>query len=539
MNDASIATNSASTKMSIRFGAVALCVCTFVSGAAVMLYEFLAVRILARYFGSALEVWAAEISVCLAGLSVGYAVGGVIADRKCSLAYIGLSMFIAGISAFAIFPVATWCGERLLMVDYGLQWHPLLAALASSFLPIAALGMVLPQAVRIAAKDVRKVGSATGKIAAISTMGSILGVLGVTSLLSRWDVRDVLSATSITLIFLGVLVMLLNYRIRPATAVLALFFLSVPTSHAQIIYERYTAHHHILVQDSQGERKLRFDNAVQSTMSKEDPNEGGFDYTDFFHVPVVFNPTMDRVLFFGLGGGTGPKSFLRNYPKMQIEVVEIDPVVEEVAKTYFSLPDDPRLRVTIQDARVYLNRTQASYGSILMDAYASGRQGAYLPYHLATLEFFTIVRAHLDDGGAFYFNVIGRYGGDNTFVVESILATLRATFESVYIFQAETSYNTLMIAVKQVKQVKNAAPQSFATTEPTEWPNGPYREHPVTSHKLTEMTSILLKNEVIKEPRFPQKFGFFGQAQYAQSNVQVLTDNYAPVDLSGGGRRRR
>ena len=79
-------------------------------------------------------------------------------------------------------------------------------------------------------------------------------------------------------------------------------------------------------------------------MSLDDPSGPGFDYVHYFHVPMILNPSAQKVLFIGLGGGTAPKQFLHAYPQVVAEAVDIDPLVFEVAQKYFFLEPGPRLR---------------------------------------------------------------------------------------------------------------------------------------------------------------------------------------------------
>ncbi len=127
-----------------------------------MIYEFLAIRVLARYFGGAMDVWASEIAICLLGLAAGYGIGGLLADRYRAWWPIGAAFLFAGASALFTETLATWSAEQLLNVDAGLYWHPLLAAATCSFLPLLALGAILPLALRLAAHDINRVGATTG-----------------------------------------------------------------------------------------------------------------------------------------------------------------------------------------------------------------------------------------------------------------------------------------------------------------------------------------------------------------------------------------
>ena len=516
-------------------GTLLAVVCVTTAGAGVMLYEFLAIRILQRFFGGAMDVWASEIAICLAGLALGYAVGGVLADRYRSWAPIAWAFLIAAATACLTEPLAVWAGTRLMEVEAGFYWHPLLAAGLSSFVPLFALGTVTPQVIRLQTKDIEHVGASAGLLFAVSTVGSIVGVLATPPLLLRWSVLHVLWGTSALLGLLGACVIAAVLggglpRRAVACVFLAAALIAAPARAQEKLYERYTAHHHIIVDDLKEIkiRRLRFDNAVQSIMSLDDPQRGGFDYTEFFHVPFVFNPTTRRVLFLGLGGGTGPKAVLQDYPGVLVDVVEIDPEVERVARKYFHLPEDPLLEVTLQDGRVFLNRTKETYGAIIMDAYGSGRRGAYLPYHMATREFFELVSKRLEPGGGFFYNVMGEFHGHNHDVAAGVLATLREVFGAVYVFEAEKSINTLFVAVKTEGMKR---PDPTAMEKAVEWPEAPWDGHPADGPKLGELTKQLYEEGFIKHGHFAKKFSIFAPAHFEPANARVLTDDRAPVDI--------
>jgi len=302
---------------------------------------------------------------------------------------------------------------------------------------------------------------------------------------------------------------------------------------AEVIYEDYSAYHHILVEDVKGQRRLRFDDALQSTMSLRDIYRGGFEYTDFFHVPLVLDPSTSRVLFVGLGGGTGPKAFLRDYPWMQVEVAEIDPQVEQVAREFFRLPADPRLRVTIQDGRVYLQRARRAYGAILMDAYASGPYGAYLPYHLVTQEFFALAKRRLTNGGCLVYNVMGTYGGAQDDQVRGVYSTLSKTFAVVYAFRARSSGNTVFVA----QHIAPAKLDADGTRGGRAWPVGPWLQHPLDGAAWAGLARRLIAGGAIKLDRLDGRVTQFSRVYGTPVAGPFYTDNYAPVDLAPGRRR--
>src|SRR5690606_37893874 len=110
-----------------------------------------------------------------------------------------------------------------------------------------------------------------------------------------------------------------------------------------------------------------------------------FMYTRYLHLARVFHPSAEKAFFMGLGGGSAPARFLRDYPELSIDVAEIDPEVVRIAFAYFNLPEDePRLRVTAEDGRLFLRKSDAVYDLMVLDAYF----GESIPFHLTTKEFF-------------------------------------------------------------------------------------------------------------------------------------------------------
>ncbi len=512
----------------------------FLSGGAVMMYEFLAVRFLQRNFGSTLEVWAAEIAVCMAGLALGYAWGGVVSERaqkegrRTGWRYLGKALAVAGATGYLIEPIADWTGE-LLLRGAPRWWHPLLAAGACSFLSLFALGSIIPQAVQLQIARMDRAGRTAGWVSFLSTTGSIVGVLTVALLLlPRYGVREITWVLSGGLLCLGVVVAVLGRRFAAGCSfgllacILVLF--TTFSSNAEIIFEQYTAYHHILVEDKGDKRILWFDRTPQSTMSRTNSAEGGFEYTDFFHVPFILHPTIDEALFVGLGGGTGPKAFLKDYPNLKMDVVEIDPVVVRIARDFFFLPDSPRLSISVADGRQFLRRSTKQYGAVIMDAYASGPYGAHIPFHLATKEFFLLARDRLAVGGSLVYNVIGVAGGLNDSLLRDMLTTLREVFEQVFVYQAASSLNTVFVA-QRAEQIFTTGSSSFRNQS---WPNGPWLLVPTDPKELTEMSRLLLSQGTLKRRVLPLRTTQISRLQNIAVRGRVLTDNFAPVDLGSG-----
>ncbi|MCX8037013.1 MAG: fused MFS/spermidine synthase [Candidatus Sumerlaeia bacterium] len=155
----------------------------FVSGAVVLALEILAGRFLNVKFGSSVHVWGNLIAVFLAGLSLGYFLGGHLSDRKTSFAAFGSLLLLSAILLIALrfyaFPIRDMLHRRL-EVEVVETVGPLVASLAIFFIPTVVLGMVSPYAVRLLADDPARLGRQVGALYAFSTAGSIVGALGTT-----------------------------------------------------------------------------------------------------------------------------------------------------------------------------------------------------------------------------------------------------------------------------------------------------------------------------------------------------------------------
>lgn len=496
-----------------------------VSGASVMIYEFIAVRFLQRDYGSMLDIWASEIAVCMGGLALGYWLGGILADRYHTWRLLGKVLFMAGLLGLFMEQLARTMGGAL-AAQTPQWWHPLAAATICSFLPLLALGTALPQAIRLHASSVERVGHAAGWIAAMSTVGSILGVLATALILfPRFGIRETLWGVSGLLVAWG-LGLILGGRFAEKVAVVAagLLLLSASANAQPVeIFEDYGLYQHVQVVDYEGKRYVLIDNSTQSTMSLADPLEGGFDYTALFHIPVVLNPAAGRALFVGLGGGTGPKQFLHDYPEMQVDVVELDPLMVEVAREYFFMPEDPRLDVAIADGRRYLLRAAPeTYDAIIVDAYAAGRFGSFVPYHLVTQEYLELIRSRLKPGGVMVYNVIHISGKKTSRMVASVRHTTEAVFSDVYLFHAELSGNAIIVA-------RRAIP---GDADLQEWPNGPWQGETLTAEGFQDLGRQLAESGQLKRPVVVERMGHFAPDGLRNAKGLLLTDNFAPVDVS-------
>ncbi|HEY5915058.1 MAG TPA: protein-L-isoaspartate(D-aspartate) O-methyltransferase [Verrucomicrobiae bacterium] len=299
-------------------------------------------------------------------------------------------------------------------------------------------------------------------------------------------------------------------------AILLATALAVPARSAsggisRVIHEVTSPYHHIRVLDDGNFRTLCFDDALETSMSIQNPLTGHYEYTEYFHMPWLWNTNISKVLIIGLGGGSAQRSFEHYYPRVTVDSVEIDPTVLQIANDYFNFRESERQKVHLEDGRVYLRRSTAQYDLIVLDAYVQGRYGSCLPQHLATQEFFQIARDHLTTNGIVAYNVIGNVTGWHAEIVGAIYRTLTTVFPQVYLFRCNTSQNIVLIATKARGRAEI---------------NG-----------LRQRAHLLVQSGRIELPGFLDRLSSIQFAPPANlARCPILTDDFAPVEgLAGGG----
>jgi spermidine synthase len=527
-------------------GALALSATVFLSGAALLGVEIAASRVLAPAFGSSLFVWGSLIGVVLAGLAVGYWVGGVLCDRF-PTPYLLIGTLAAGAGLVLLVPVIDGGVVDLVTGwDPGPRLNPLVASVML-FGPLAiVLAAATPIAVRLAAQSLERLGRTAGRLFSVSTAGSIAGTF-VTAfwLVPELGTDQVMAVGSVTLLAAAA-GFALSQRLLPAVAVLvacvagaSLMLTSLaPEESARVqaaslqnwsplyrereqrapgelsddlvtaeglIYDvreaQDTRYHRMYVLDAPDTRYLRFDNTFQSAMSLKNPYDGAFQYTDYLQLGLAYNPSVKKVLFIGLGGGSVVKRMWRDFPQLELHAVEIDPEVVRVARQWFELPDDPRITVAAEDGRRFLAASDERYDMIVIDAYFSDS----IPFHLATAQFFELVRSRLTPGGVVVSNVIGAIEGEGSKLLRSMNKTYRSVFPTVALHPVGgggSLGNVIMIASEGGLPAKDVLAQNWQSA--------------------TARTKAPVDLAGAIDARWEQAVPF--------ADVPLLTDGYAPTD---------
>ena len=272
-----------------------------------------------------------------------------------------------------------------------------------------------------------------------------------------------------------------------------------------VVFQTTSPYHHIKVVDRGRLRTLHFDNSNQSQMSLDDPLQGHFEYTEYFHMPWLWNKEIKSALMIGLGGSSIQRAFQAYWPQVTTETVELDPKVVEAAKTYFHFKETERMKVILGDGRLYLKRTEKKYDLIILDAYTANRYSSFIPHALVTKEFFSLVHSHLTDQGILAYNVIGSVMDPRKGIVGSIYNTLKTSFPQVYLFPAQGSFNVVMVATKS--------------------------STPMTKPLLKKTLDQWTGTSEVTFPNFQRRLSQFRAAPPASAKKsRVLTDDFAPVD---------
>jgi spermidine synthase len=436
----------------------------FTCGSALMGLELVATRVLAPFLGNSIFVWGSVISVVMIALSVGYWLGGQIADRLGAqrmlapvIALAGLLTTLAPAIAKAVLPGAAELGPRL---------GSLTAAGAVFFAPGLLLAIVSPLGVRIAANaGLARIGRSAGGLYAISTAGSIVGTLATAFwLIPALSLEPLTVGIGFALMGTALLSLTIPRltrieaegaepapsRARLAPTAIAVTLLAVAagavvggyvlariappetinTLGEKILFRKDTQYHRITVTEDQTQRHLRFDRSHQSAMYLSDPYSGSILYPNYLHLALALKPNAKRVLVLGLGGGTVTKRYWHDYPDINVDTVEIDPAVIDVAKRYFDLPTDSRIRIFNEDARRYVQKSTETYDIVIVDCYYADS----LPFHLTTDEFFREVKAHLSPDGVIAYNCIGSVEGDSSRLFRSMYRTASGVWSNTWAF---------------------------------------------------------------------------------------------------------
>ena len=435
----------------------------FISGFTSLALEMTASRLLERTFGMSNLVWACIIGLILIYLAGGYFLGGYWADRSPSyktffqiLIWAALSIALLPLISKPILRSAADAFDKL---QIGLLAGAFTAVLVLLIIPVTLLGTASPFAIRLAVQQTDNVGKVSGRIYAISTLGSFIGtflpVLLLIPTIGTYRTFLVLSAILLITALVGLWRtaggrVTLAYLWTPVILGLIWWLgLSGPDKDTPgMIYETESSYNYLQVLQNGQYRVLRM-NEGQGMHSVYHPTilnyYGPWEMVlvaPYFNASPYPPENVKSMAIVGLAAGTTARQATAVYGPIPIDGFEIDQKVVDIGRKFFDM-NEPNLNVIVQDGRWGLEHSTSHYQIISVDAY----RPPYIPWNMTTVEFFQIVRQHLTDDGVMVINV-GRAPNDRR-LIEALSSTILSVFPSVHVVDVPGTFNTILYATMQ------------------------------------------------------------------------------------------
>lgn len=433
----------------------------FIEGGCVMACELLAAKIIAPFLGSSLYIWASLLGMSLAALTLGYYRGGLLSRRNHRPYTAAVYLIIASLS-IAIMPkiaqyLLTW------VIDWDIVWAALASLVIFLFAPLFLMGMSTPAIIQTINTIADTSGKIAGRVYGISTLGGIFACFFIGFYaMPHWGITKLCLIMGLTL-FAVSSVLLLYYKCYKQVGLILIVFLVnifftkekyTTDGNSELVYESEGIFGQIRVIDApiqtyyrgtQMGRTLFVNNIGQSTALRDNLQYDCWDYSYFFPTVVSMFPKGSKALLMGLGGGTIVHQYQR--VGLDIEVVEIDERIKQTAIDYFGV--NPNTKITIDDARHYINTCHKKYDVITFDMFLNETP----PAQVLTLETFLKVKKMLNPKGLWVLNYFGYTSGNLGKSARSIYKTLKAAGFEVEIMttpsESEGERNIIFLASHQ------------------------------------------------------------------------------------------
>lgn len=487
----------------------------FFAGMAVMAVELGASRLLAPYFSSSQIVWTVIIGAIMIAMALGNVWGGKMADRNPDPAKLYNRILIAAIWIACIPFVGKYiiAGISLLtamvITKNFLVWASLFSCIVLFIFPLMLLGTVTPSLVKYTVGDLKRNGEIVGRLGALNTIGSIIGTFVPTFL-----TIPAVGTAATFLIFAGILALLSiiyfasvrKFKVKAVASVLLIGILSFGINGYSfaffddgIVYEGESIYNYLQVKENDQSMILSTNvlAGVQSIKMKNQELTGMY-YDYALAAPFMADvPAKEKsdILVLGLGTGTFADMCTKYFPHADVEGVEIDQKIADLAVRYFDLPK--QVTVSVYDGRAYLSNDK-KYDVIMVDAY----QDITIPFQMSTVEFFNLVKNHLTEDGVMVVNLNMTSSADGS-INQYLCETIASVFPDVYTVDVENGTNTELFAAKQEGKIMEAV---------SHIPNACTNELSVLADMMEKAVNGLEKVE---------------------KGSRILTDDKAPVEVLG------
>lgn len=455
----------------------------FTVDAICMILELIASRVISPYFGNSNIVWTSVIGIILLSSSIGNYLGGLIADKK----EVNKSLkIILMLTALSIFIIPILQRNVLIFISQAIsdiKIGAVLAAIILFFVPSLLMGVLTPIIVKLKLDSMETAGKVAGRITAIATIGGIVGTfLGgfvlipsygsihilyvltiIVALLMpavNWKLKDKSNVFTLVIIIVSIVLMIGNIKENNQNGKDVLEGVTKDTSD-YVSYD--TQYGRVLIynakRNNENIRMLNIDSGYESATYTDEgkQNDLVFAYTKFYDLMFKANIDIKDTMIIGGAGYSYPKYFISHYNNKNMDVVEIDAGITEIAKKYFyldklikdyNIEQNHRLNLITADGRTYLNDTSKKYDAILNDAF-SGDSPAKT---LTTVEAVTKIKNALNNDGVYLTNIISSLEGDDSKFIRAEVNTLKKVFKNVYVVPCNTlddleiAQNSMVIA---------------------------------------------------------------------------------------------
>jgi spermidine synthase len=410
----------------------------FATGFALMAYELAGSRILSPVVGSSTYVWTSIIGVIVAALSLGYALGGVLADKRVKPLDVAFLLLASGFATILTVvtsqPVLDWVAG-----SFGDARVQGLVASLVLFMPTSfLLGMISPYLARLRTESVATTGTSIAGLSALNAIGGILGTFCTGFIFFGY------LGSNQSMVVVGVLLISASWLVMPkhlavqrlaiSAGILAAAF-SLPGSSqdggVRVSIDTPSAHYTVqegLVNDDGEVRGVRYlltgRGSGQSGIYTSGADELMLGYTQKMSDLVDAAPKKRTILMLGGGALTLPRHLAYKYPDAKIDVVEIDPKLTEISARHFKYDYPPNVTVIAQDARTFLNSNSKKYDIVLVDVYSE----LAIPFSLSTREFGKVLGAAVNRDGAAIINIIGSDNAECRDLLRALHASYAAYF---------------------------------------------------------------------------------------------------------------
>ncbi|MGB2850711.1 MAG: fused MFS/spermidine synthase [Solirubrobacterales bacterium] len=421
----------------------------FVVGTGSLGAEIAAARLMAPFFGASTIVWANTIGIVLVALSVGYWLGGKVADRHPHLRGMSLLVMTAAVM-LAIVPLVARplfdiSVDALDAISAGAFVGSLFGVLFLIAAPVTLLGAASPYAIRLAVPDVEQSGTVAGRLYAISTAGSLLGTwVSALVLIPLVGTQRTFICFAAAIALVAAVGLGKRFFVVPVGLMLAL---AIPvgtvkaTEEGEVLFETETENQYVrVIEQEDGDRVLEL-NEGQAVHSLYRPGTVLTDNVWDGYLVLPFAARVEppeRMAILGNAAGTTARAYGKYFPATEVDGVEIDGELHDVGRRFFAMGDNPNLTTYTADARPWLRQSDGGYDVIMVDAY---RQ-PYIPFYLATREFFELVKERLAPGGVVVVNAGHPEGNDD---LERVLGSTMAEVFPTVVRDPKEDTNTLLL----------------------------------------------------------------------------------------------